>query len=227
MAKERNLKTMYLAIIIILIILLFVGFYRVRYAYASETGLNKVYTINEIYDMYGIPEEIRVNPREYGYERILGVVDTLDYRLYFICFNNPFDFNKTYTVVEQVKYRFDETVRFIEYDTNNKRLNYNDEFNEFEYWIATEPLNETTYDENYLGRRIIYSSHDIYKDGTLFFSARKLNTRMAKIMANLSPELGKVMTEVVSLIPIGAGLVVSFLGFRKGLRLLLTMLRQA
>lgn len=228
MAKERSIKTIYLAIIIILIILLFVGFFNIKNAYASETGLNDVYTIEEIYNMYEIPEAIRINPKEYGYERIIGVIDTLDYRLYFICFNQPFDLNNINIVSNEVRYTFNETVRLIDYNTQKKILNSNAEYTELNLWIAEEPLYETTYNEDFLGRRIIYSSHDIYKpDGTLFFSARKMITRMAPIMANLSPELGKVMREVVSLIPIGAGLVVSFLGFRKGLRLLFRMLRQA
>mgnify|MGYP000129397795 CR=1 FL=1 len=227
MAKERSIKIIYLAIIVILIILLFVGFFN-KNAYASDTGLNKVYTIEEIYNMCEIPEAIRVNPKDYGYQRILGIIDTLDYRLYFICFNNPFDLSKINVVSDAVRYNFEETVRFIEYDTRKKILNYNDEFDNFEYWIAQEPLNETTYNEEFLGRRIIYSSHNIYNsDGTLFFSAVKMRTVMAPIMANLNPEMGKVMKEVVSLIPIGAGLVVSFLGFRKGLRLLSRMLRRA
>lgn len=225
MAKERNIKIIYLAIIIILVILLYFGYFR-RYAYASETSLNEVYTIEEIYNMYNIPEERRVNPKDYGYKRILGVVDTtFEGRLCFICYNQPFDFSNTYLVAEDVKYRFNEKVRLIEYELKYKTLLSNDEYTELDFFIAEEPLNETTYNENYYGRRIIYSSHDIYKDGALFFSARKMKTKMAPIMANLN--LNPVMKEVVSLIPIGAGLVVSFLALRKGLKLLLRMLRQA
>lgn len=226
MVKEKSIRTIYLAIIVVLIILLFVGFFNVKNVYASE--LNEVYTIEEIYDMYNIPEAIRINPKEYGYERLLIVSDTLDYRLLFICFNKPFDLNNINIIANQVKYPFTETVRCIEYNYQKSILNYNDEYNEPVLWVAEEPIYETTYDKNYLGRRIIYSSHDIYKpDGTLFFSAVKLKTRMAPIMRNLTPEMKKVMAGVVSLIPIGTGLVVSFLGFRKVLRALLRMLRQA
>lgn len=222
MAKSKSIKPIYLVIIVILIILLFVGFYY-KNAYASE--LNEVYTIEEIYDLYNISEDIRVSPKEYGHERVLIVVNTLDNKLTIVCFDNPFDLGNIISSSGQVKYIFEGTTRCICYDYVRNMVDYNDTFENPYIWIADEPIYETTYDKNHSGSRIIYSSHDIYKpDGTLFFSARKM-TRIARIVGNL--QMGMVMKEVVSLIPIAVGFLVSFLGFRKALALLRRLLHQA
>ena len=55
---KAKYKPMYL-IIIILTVLLFVGYFNAKKAYASE--LNEVYTLEEIYDKYDIPEGSRLN----------------------------------------------------------------------------------------------------------------------------------------------------------------------
>lgn len=228
MVKEKSIKIIYLAVVLISIILLFVGCFSSKNAYASQKVPNKVYTIEEIYNMYNIPEEDRIYPDEYEYERLLIVSDTSEYRLVLIFYNIPLDLSKLNIVGNKVYYPFEETVLCIEYNYDKQRINYIEEYNQPNLWIGADPIYETTYNEDFLGRRIIYSSHDIYKpDSTIFFSAHKIRTRMTTIMRELSPEMGKVMKEVVLLIPIGVGLVISFLGFRKAYQMLSRILRRS
>ena len=131
----------YLVVVIIVIILLFLGYPGVKKAYASE--LNEVYTIEEIYDMYDISEDIRVNPKGYGYERVLIVVSTVSHTLDIVCFDEPFDLNNIYNSGyqgRQVRYLFDETIRYIQYNYQDDELVINEEKDTYDMQVGEEPF---------------------------------------------------------------------------------------
>lgn len=230
MANKKNIKTIYIAVFVFMLSLLLIGLFNVKKAYAS--GLNEIYTIEELFDMFNIPEEKRIDPWKYGYKRLIVTANNKGgNELNFICYNNEFKENNILMRPDldpDVYYYFDERVRIISY--YNGEISKSSEAVYLNYAIGTQPFYKTLYDKEFKGRRIIYSSHNLYKsDGTLFFSATPQipPTKLAPVTRSLTPEMTKALGEVVSLIPIGVGLVVSFLALRKALRMLLQILRQA
>ena len=116
------------------------------------------------------------------------------------------------------------------YGTMNNRLNY---------WQYRIGLNETDFSKasfhcssiwGIVGSvsggldsiKIRYSTVDVHDDtGKVFFRV----TPLAKMMVAEKPE--KVMTEIVGMLPLILVVVVSFLGLRKALRMLLSFLRRS
>jgi len=228
MIKEKRIRNIYIFIFIIMLCVLFFSFFSVKTVYASV--LNETFTVDELFDMFNIDEEERINPWDYGFERFIATTynkSTLSEQLNFIFFNEEMDFNRISTEGTSVYYTFDEDIlvaeyvngmfiRDIGYDSPSKKA------------IGTVPFYDTIYDDEVAGFKLIYSSHNLYRpDGTLFFSAAKKPRMLVPITKNLGPGMAKALGEVVSLIPIGVGLVVSFLALRKALRMLLQILRQA
>lgn len=96
-------------------------------------------------------------------------------------------------------------------------------------------LNSGTVENNgklYVGqkeRTFYYSTCDIYTNSTytdVFFS-QTLATTPTLVKVTKSLEMKKVLVEVIGLIPLGIGLVISVVGLRKGLALLQAVLHQA
>ena len=60
MIKDKRIRNIFLYLVVVLVCVFIIGFFTAKNVYASE--LNEVYTIEEIYDMYDVPEENRINP---------------------------------------------------------------------------------------------------------------------------------------------------------------------
>lgn len=229
MFKDKRIRPIFVCIVIVMLCMFFVGFFSAKNAYASS--LNEIYTIEEIYDMYNVPVENRINPWDYGYSRliILGYRHKLSgSRLEFICHNEQIDFSNIYNDETNdwiVKYDFSEPVKLIRYANGEIDGIYDVTTVD----LGSEPFYEKIYEnEYYHWFKIVYSSYNLYKpDGTVFFWATPptILTRLVAEMKNqnqLQP-----LSQVVSLIPISLGLVVCFLALRKVWRMLKTLLYQA
>jgi len=172
MIKDKKIRPIFVCIVIVMLCMFYVGFFSAKNVYASE--MNEIYTIEEIYDMYNILEEDRVNPWEYGFERLVILAQKHPSNsLILICHNEEIDFSNIYEYADiDVYYDFNETVRVVNYTNGGVSSNF--ETSDLSIAIGKVPFYETIYDTNDIKRRIIYSSYNLKKpDDTVFFWAAK------------------------------------------------------
>ena len=226
MLKDKKMRNILLYLIVVLACVFFMGFSVAKNAYASE--LNEIYTIEEIYDMYNILEDDRIDPWEYGFERLVILAQKRPSNsLILICHNQEIDFSKIYEYSDiDIYYDFNEAVRVVNY--TNGGISSNFETTDLSIAIGKVPFYETIYDNNDIRRKIIYSSYDLKKpDGTVFFWAAKPMI-LSPIMETMKTRNQlQPLAPMVSLIPISLGLVVSLLAFRKVWKALKTISYQA
>ena len=226
MIKDKKIRPIFVCIVIVMLCMFYVGFFSAKNVYASE--MNEIYTIEEIYDMYNILEEDRVNPWEYGFERLIILAQKHPSNsLILICHNEEIDFSNVYEYADiDVYYDFNETVRVINY--TNGGISSDFETSNLSIAIGKVPFYETIYDTNYMRRKIIYSSYNLKKpDGTVFFWAAKPMVLSPIVEDMKNQNQLQPLAPMVSLIPICFGLVVSFLAFRKVWKLLKSISYQA
>ena len=229
MIKDKRIRNILLYLVVILACVFFIGFSTAKNVYAST--LNDIYTIEEIYDMYDVPEENRINPWDYGYSRLV----ILGYRhkvsgscLEFICHNDAIDFSNIYNDKYNdwiVNYDFNEPVKLIRYANGE----IDGIYDVTTVCLGREPFYEKVYEnEYYHWYKIVYSSYNLYKpDGTVFFWATPPTT-LFPIMAEMKNQNQlRPLSQVVYLVPISLGLVVFLLAFRKVWRVLKTISYQA
>lgn len=222
MDKSKALRNIIIYIVIIMTCMFFVGFFTAKKAYAAEFGIPEQKFLENDYEYYFDFYNDSLMP----YKAIYRVSDNNEQagsidgkRIYMITSENPLavinDTNgvniKSYGLTRWIYISFDDGfnngVRYVDYPSgsSNYLFGYDD------------PL--------YPYAGFIHSNHtidDITNDVVFFYPTL---TVLLPIMGRIP--MNQVLIQVVLMMTISLGLVVSFLGLRKALAWLSTMLRKA
>lgn len=112
---------------------------------------------------------------------------------------------------------------FTVYVVSKDSYNFNNYTNKFTTtWTSINPQKNVSY----AGCKVLYSTSDLYTaSGDIFFQ----KTPVPVLVEVMSPEVveKKTIQEILGVLPLTIVVVVSFLGLRKGLQMLLSFLRRS
>lgn len=245
MIKDKRIRNILLYFIVVLACVFFIGFFTAKNAYAAN---NEIKSLSQIYEEYGVTSEVFRNPYDYG-DNVLIIhrVNPSSDMLKIYVLSRPIEYNDfkfsssgynlyvNVPLLYEISYVKDgDTVRIYSEKVYDTPYSYG--YTIYACCGSLEDGIESIRNQSPLRtigsinttHNIIYSSFHL-KDsgGTVFFSAT-IPTILSPIMGEMKNQNQlQPLAPMVSLIPIGLGLVVSLVAFRKVWKVLRTVSYQA